>query len=366
MTGGGESVRLSRTVDRRLRAWQPATPRDGCGIMGFRQLTLAEVPDYLIASGLIEAGEPLELTELGGGVSSVVILVCTRDRRLVLKQALPKLKVRADWPSRPERSAVEVAAIQAYGQHLPPGAVPVVLWSDPARFCFVMTAAPAEAENWKTQLLAGRVELERGRQAGAILAGMHLGTASDPAVADRFADREFFDSLRVDPYYWQVCRVYPDLRSSIEPLVADMLSHRQALVHGDFSPKNMLVAADNLLVLDFEVAHWGDPAFDLAFCLNHFLLKAVYQAPRSEPYFELARHFWAAYAPALTLEPASSLLPRTLLLQAGMMLARIDGKSPAEYITDPAMQERVRRISRRLLAARPTTLEESLAIVEST
>ena len=125
----------------------------------------------------------------------------------------------------------------------------------------------------------------------------------------------------------------------------------------------MLVDGDTLLLLDHEVGHWGDPAFDLAFCLNHFLLKAVYKAPDSEPYFDLARAFWTAYAPALALEPAATLLPRTLLLQAGMMLARIDGKSPVEYITDPAMKEQVRTISRRLLAARPTDLEQTISTV---
>jgi 5-methylthioribose kinase len=332
----------------------------------FVRLTVAEAPAYLAAAGLVKPGEPLTLTELGGGVSSVVILAETPRRRLILKQALPKLRVQADWPSRPDRSAVEVAAIRAYAPYLPPGAVPVVRHADPARYLFVMDAAPAAAANWKAQLLAGTVDPAVARRAGALLAAMHLGSASDPAVAVRFDDREFFHTLRVDPYLWQVCRVYPELRPRIEPLVDDMLAHRQALVHGDYSPKNMLVHGDSLLILDFEVAHWGDPAFDLAFCLNHFLLKAVYKAPDSERYLDLAGAFWAAYAPALALEPAATLLPRTLLLQGGLMLARIDGKSPAEYITAPAMQERVRRISRRILAERPQELAQTLAIVRTT
>lgn len=332
----------------------------------FVRLTTNEAPAYLAATGLIEPSELLTVTELGGGVSSVVILAETPGRRLILKQALPKLRVQADWPSRPDRSSVEVDAIRAYAPYLPPGAVPVVRHADPARFLFVMDAAPAEAVNWKTQLLAGEANAAVAARAGAILAGMHLGSAKDPAIRVRFDDREFFDTLRVDPYLWQVCRVYPDLRPTIEPLVADMLAHRLALVHGDYSPKNMLVHGDDLLILDFEVAHWGDPAFDLAFCLNHFLLKAVYQAPAGDRYLVLAHAFWAAYAPALALEPAATLLPRTLLLQGGLMLARIDGKSPVEYITDPAMQERVRRASRRILAERPTALETTLAIVTTT
>jgi 5-methylthioribose kinase len=331
----------------------------------FRPLTIEETPRYLAAAGLIEPADPVTATELGGGVSSIVILAETPRRRVIVKQALPKLRVQADWPSRPDRSLVEVAAMQAYAPLVPAGAIPEVLHTDPERLCFVMTAAPASAENWKTQLLTGHVEPAMATRAGAILAGMHLGSTRDPALSARFDDREFFHTLRVDPYLWQICRVDPALRATIEPLVDDMLAHRQALVHGDYSPKNMLVYGDTLLVLDFEVAHWGDPAFDLAFCLNHFLLKAVYRAPESERYLALARAFWAAYDPALALELAATLLPRTLLLQGALMLARIDGKSPVEYITDPAMRDRVRAISRRILAERPRELVETIAVIRT-
>ena len=189
-------------------------------------------------------------------------------------------------------------------------------------------------------------------RAGAILAGMHLGPAADPATAARFADTEFFETLRVDPYLWEVARAHPDLRPTIDEIVDDMSSHRRALVHGDYSPKNMLVHGGDLLVLDYEVAHWGDPAFDLAFCLNHFFLKAVYRPADGAAFCESARAFWAGYRPALALEGAATLLPRTLRLLGGLMLARIDGKSPVEYITEPAMQARVREIARRILTAR--------------
>lgn len=339
----------------------------------FRAMTTAEAPGYLARAGLVEAGEALALTELGGGVSSVVILAETPWRRMIIKQALPKLKVQADWPSRPDRSGVEVAAIQALATLLPAGAVPTVLHDDPERHCFVMTAAPANALNWKSELLAGNVEPAVAEQAGAILAGMHLRSAQDPALAEQFDDREFFHTLRVDPYLWQVTRVYPELRPPIEALVEVMLARRLALVHGDYSPKNMLVHRDlathgavgtRVLVLDFEVAHWGDPAFDIAFCLNHFLLKAVYRAPDSERYLDLARRFLAAYTPALALDPAD-LLPRSLLLQGALMLARIDGKSPVEYITEPGLQARVRRISRRLLAERPAGIDHTIGIVRT-
>ena len=65
------------------------------------------------------------------------------------------------------------------------------------------------------------------------------------------------------------------LRAEAERLV----TCRSVLVHGDFSPKNLLVSGDRLVIIDCEVAWYGDPAFDLAFLLNHLCLKALYHAP---------------------------------------------------------------------------------------
>jgi aminoglycoside phosphotransferase (APT) family kinase protein len=331
----------------------------------FRPLSLAEAPAYLLRAGLIDASTPLQVTELSGGVSSLVLLAETPAQRFIIKQALPQLRVRADWPSRPDRSGTEVAALLACAGFLPDGAVPRVLHDDPDRYCFVMSAAPANALNWKALLLAGTVEPAVATIVGRLLRDMHLGSRQGAGLAARFASQEFFDTLRVDPYLWQICRVDPSLRPLIEPLVEELLAARLALVHGDYSPKNMLVAGATVVLLDFEVAHWGDPAFDLAFCLNHFVLKAIQLSIRGDDYLALAEAFWIAYAPALTLDPTRALEPRTVRLLGALLVARVDGKSPVEYLVDPIKQDFVRWIGRRLLAERPAAVAEALVLIRT-
>ena len=93
------------------------------------------------------------------------------------------------------------------------------------------------------------------------------GTArpSTTSRRERFADYEAFDQLRVEPFYRTVSGVARSWRRPSRPLTTRMEATHVCLVHGDYSPKNVLVG-DGLWVIDFEVAHFGDPAFDLAFC----------------------------------------------------------------------------------------------------
>jgi 5-methylthioribose kinase len=121
-------------------------------------------------------------------------------------------------------------------------------------------------------------------------------------------------------------------------------------VHGDWSPKNFLVSAAGVMAIDFEVTHFGDPAFDSAFLLNHLLLKSFYRPEWSAKFSRLAGKFWEVYGSGLP--PGCDWIePATLTHLGCLLLARIDGKSPAEYITEPSLQERVRQFARRLIAS---------------
>ena len=129
-----------------------------------------------------------------------------------------------------------------------------------------------------------------------------------------------------------------------------------ALVHGDVSPKNILIGRRGPVFLDAECAWYGDPAFDLAFCLNHLLLKCLWNR-------RAASRFLACFdAPGRDLSRAASTGRRATTLEAraarllpALLLARIDGKSPVEYITAESDKGRVRRIARALVAQRRST-----------
>ena len=261
---------------------------------------------------------------LAGGVSGDVVLT---DEGQVRKQFLPKLKVQMEWLSDPGRVFREIDSLRAWSRIVGPECVPQIFSVEPASFAYTM--AYAEGPSWKDQLLAGEVRSSIAHELGRRLALVHR--RPDAEAARALAGQGFFWELRVDPYYETVKKRHPDL-----PIRTDFA--RVTLVHGDYSPKNILVHEDGIWVLDHEVAHWGDPAFDLAFMLNHLLIKAFIFA--DSRYRDAAQAFLDAYGPDPKLEAW------TMAHVAVMMLARVDGKSPLAYLTGE-QRNRLRAHARR-------------------
>jgi 5-methylthioribose kinase len=262
----------------------------------------------------------------------------------VLKQARAKLRTEKLWESRLERIWIERDALQLMGSILPEGAVPRVLFWDADQFLFAMTHAPENATVWKEQLLAGSVDPAVASHAGEILGTIHRATRDHPALNGQFADTTVFDELRIDPFYREIARVHPDIGPQIQALIASMseVKHR-CLVLGDFSPKNMLIHDRRLTLVDFETAHAGDPAFDLGFFLSHIWLKNLRAGESAgippgvfTPEFDaLGPAFLGAYQKQAQLGGVdTALLARAVRHWHACALARIDGKSPVDYLSE--------------------------------
>jgi 5-methylthioribose kinase len=324
-------------------------------------LTRLTVESYLESRGLLPAGSAAEVTELGGGISNVVLGVESAERSCVVKQSLPRLRVAEEWLAKRERAVTEARAL-ALAASLIPGHVPRVLDLDADRYAFTIERAPPSWRAWKDDLLAGTVDAGVARRVASLLAAWHAGTRDDQA-AEAFADREGFEQLRIDPYYRAVARAHPDLASTVEYHIEQLLRPGTCVVHGDYSPKNVLVGESGLWIIDFEVAHFGNPTFDLAFMLNHLLLKAVHAPAGADGYLLCARTFWETYAAEIPrdLEPDEA----ATLGQVGcLMVARVDGKSPAEYLREPE-RDRARALGRRVLTESPRRLDEALRLVRA-
>jgi hypothetical protein len=338
---------------------------------------------YLRETGRLAPGETVRVRRLAGGVSNEVLYVERGDPRLgdfVLKQARPQLRVADPWFCSVERiwrevetlrvccDALEEAAgggravgdrLSAIGREIE-ASVPQVLFEDRENYAFAMTAAPPH-DVWKQRLLDGQIETPIAAACGRLLAELHAGTWRDDLVAVRLADRSFFDDLRIDPYYRRIAQVYADLQAPIDELIQSLSDHCVCLVHGDYSPKNLLVWGGpprGLMLVDFEVGHYGDPAFDLGFFLSHLVLKAFRSGARFNEYFGLTEVFWSAYLAGMAVVAANEL--RTLTARgirnfAACMLARIDGKSKVEYLTGEALRESIRRCARKLIVEPPLT-----------
>lgn len=298
---------------------------------------------------------------LPGGVSSQIWKLVLADRTVCVKKALPRLKVAADWFAPVERSLYETRWLQT-AESIIPGAVPRVLAVDEDKHIFVMEFLDESYVCWKRQLLEGDVWPEVAAQVGDRIGLVHASTAGCQEIASRFATDSIFASLRLEPYLEEAARVHPDRAEALHRLITTTAGTRLALVHGDVSPKNILIGPEGPVFLDAECAWFGDPAFDLAFCLNHLLLKSI-RVPRVArlllaSYEELTR----AYLARVNWEDPETLSRRAAHLLPGLLLARIDGKSPVEYLRTEALKERVRQAARRLLAhpvASLTQLRES-------
>jgi 5-methylthioribose kinase len=285
-----------------------------------------------------------------------VLLVESGTRRFVMKQALGKLRVQQEWLADRSRIFRESAALRKLAPHLPNGSLPAVLFEDRDNFIFAMSAAPSASLCWKDLLLDGEIRVETAERVGELLALMASVSWREPAWEREFGDQTVFDQLRIDPYYRATARRHPDIAPEAARLIEESAGRRISLVHGDWSPKNFLVAGTLVMAIDFEVIHFGDPAFDSAFLLNHLVLKSFHRPQWADSYARAAAGFWRKYLAGI---PREAWIEAATLQHLGwLMLARVDGKSPAEYLRDPAIQDRVRRFARDLIVSPPNSVAE--------
>lgn len=305
--------------------------------------------------GLLDAGESPQVTPLAGGVSSLIVRVDTHRGPLCVKQALPALKVATEWLAPQDRSHAEVAWLREVSARWPQ-AVPTLLAEDAASYCFAMRwLPPQDYPVWKTLLREGCADLATARQVATLVAAIHAGTAGNAELAKRFAyDANFFE-LRLDPYFGAAARAHPDCAPVLLQLSADTAARKLALVHGDISPKNILVGRDGPVILDAECAWYGDPAFDAAFCLCHLFAKCLWQPAHRAHYLAAWDGFCEAYLDGVSWEARDAIAARIALLLAGILLARVDGKSPLEYLGE-AERTLQRQYARRWLLANDRTL----------
>jgi fructosamine-3-kinase len=300
--------------------------------------------------GLLRPGEAPRFVRLTGGVSSDIWRVDLQRGPVCVKRALAKLRVAADWRAPIERNAYEAAWMRC-ASAVVPEAVPTLLGQDRTAGVLVMAYLPeSRYPIWKQELRAGRAEPKLASVVGRRLVRIHAGTAGDADVASAFpTDRIFYD-IRLEPYLVATARAHPDRAAALHALVETTAATRRALVHGDVSPKNILVGPDGPVFLDAECAWWGDPAFDLAFCLNHLLLKCLWVPHAGGRFLSCFDQLASAYLAGVDWEAAAALEARAARLLPGLLLGRVDGKSPVEYLTEGADRDRVRRFARRLLA----------------
>ncbi|MBW0000900.1 MAG: phosphotransferase [Verrucomicrobia bacterium] len=328
-------------MKRLLHRLQAACPADTFILIDIEDAD--ELIRYLRQTGRIDPDETPGLRALPGGVSNKTILLQRQDgARWVLKQALPKLRVQTEWFSDPARIQVEANALRYLPRLTPPNSTPALLFEDQRQHLLAMEAVPEPHENWKERLLKGLVDCDLVRQFGRLLATLHRTSHElRQELAPIFRSRIFFETLRLEPYYRFSAEAVPEAKAFLLALLADVRKRRVSLVHGDYSPKNVLVHGRRLVLLDHEVLHFGDPAFDVGFSLTHLLSKALHLPEHRAPLLGAALEHWGTYAAQLDLVPwFEGIECRAARHTAACLLARTAGRSPLEYLS---AEERARQ-----------------------
>jgi hypothetical protein len=319
----------------------------------------AVLPPMFAAAGIATGGS-LTVEPLTGGVSSDIVRIGLGSGGVYCaKRALAQLKVATEWKAPLERNHYEVAWLRR-ANAIVPGAAPTVIGEDAEHGIALLEYLPAEDYAlWKAELLAGRADPRVPVAVANALGRIHVATLEDPSAAAEFATDHLIDALRLDPYLRFTATRHPELADRILTLLVTTAGTKMALVHGDVSPKNILISQrdGHPVLLDAECAWYGDPAFDAAFCLNHLVLKAIHMPELAPELFEQMRAFasiWLGHFPAGT---QSDLNARTAALLPCLMLARVDGKSPVEYL-DEASRQRVRDLAIPSIRHPPSRLDE--------
>lgn len=323
--------------------------------------TQARLRRDLVRLGLLASDANVAMQALTGGVSSDIWRVDLPSGPVCVKRALARLKVAALWEAPVTRNAYEVAWMQTVAAFAPQ-CVPKVVAHDAATGLFVMQYLdPAQHPLWKNELRDGRVDVAFAAAVGTALATIHARTAGQAVLREQFATDDIFYPIRLEPYLVATSVRHPDCAAALLDLVETTRTTKLALVHGDISPKNILMAQAaeatpglrpslrGPIFLDAECAWYGDPAFDLAFCLNHLLLKCLWISGSKRDLLTSYARLSEAYLSQVTWEPRGQIDARTARLLPGLFLARVDGKSPVEYLTADDDKNRVRRVARALL-----------------
>jgi 5-methylthioribose kinase len=347
------------------------------------EVDASNVLDYFAAAGRPQ-WEPLRLnadvlgkataTELAWGVSNIVIRVDTPVRSFVVKQSREQLRTKIDWFSQLDRIWREVDVLKTLETLLPAGAVPRVLSEDRDNYLFTMEAIDADHRVWKADLLDGVFDSSIAETLAGHLAAIHRGSTGNAEIAERIREQTVFDELRLDPFYRYVAQTCPRFEAPLTSLIERTTQRKDCLVLADFSPKNILLTSGGPVIVDFETGHYGDPGFDIGFFLSHLLLKTVRHHERVPKAIAPAKRFWSVYCGELSIMPAPEWLKagrrdptferQSIEHLAACMLARVDGKSRVDYLTESWQPDFVRDFCDDLLTRHRSSMLDTIADLE--
>lgn len=320
-----------------------------------------ELEQYLLKRDIVKKDESYTIKYCKGGVSGTVVLVQTKEKLMIVKQALAQLNTKDVWFCDPNRMNIEYESNRIYHELMPENA-PEVYFYDSENYIYGREAVPDGCKMWKEYLMAGKLDFTVAEKSIMTLVQIHNECSRKSDIKELFSNKEIFYGLRISPYFEFTAQKYPELKAYTEQVIKDAMEHDVTLVHGDYSPKNIMVTDNGISVLDYEVAHYGNPAFDLAFFSNHFILKSIKHNLYGKAYLEMLNYMIAIYFKQMDFMDKKKFETSFMRMLSLLMLARIDGKSPVEYLVgDEKRQQFIRDMCMRMIDEQMLVFDQFLA-----
>ena len=308
-----------------------------------------EIEECLIANKFISSKNNYIVEKLSGGVSSDIWKITNENCIYCLKKAKNKLDVKEDWYVPIERNIYEYEWYNEVNK-LNSNIAPKVIYSDSKNFFFIMEYFDEKKfPLWKKELFKSNIDISFSQSVAQNLSFIHLNSFNNNELKNKFDTIKLFEDLRIDPYIRFTATIHDDIKNKLLDIANDLHNKKITLVHGDISPKNILINNKKPIFLDAECAWYGDPAFDLAFCINHLLLKSIKLPKVKKLLYKSFITLSDTYLMKVKWEDPKLFEKRTILILSALMLGRIDGKSPVEYITSNYDKQLVRSFSKSII-----------------
>ena len=295
-----------------------------------------DLPEYLTALGLLTPGEHVSVEPAGEGNINWVRRVrsAARPFSVVVKQARPALERFPEYRVSTQRIEFEARWYETVARFDREKICPRVHFFDAQRKALVLEDLGG-AEPLNILLARGGDAAGIAAALGRFLGAVHAGTR-DPALAARFQNTEMRqlhgEHIFGLPFRANDFPLSPAVRRRAERVAADAdllrridAAHRRyrelalALIHADVQPSNVLVAAGAPRLLDAEIAHQGDPAFEIGQLAGHLWLRALARgdARAAAP---AVSALWSSYMAAL--DGALEVAFADVMLHAGIEMLR--------------------------------------------
>lgn len=315
--------------------------------------------NLLAELGIISLDDTIVAYPLAGGVASDIAMVQFGKRKLCVKFALPKLKVQADWYAPVHRNNAEYAWLEVVSKVSPTSAVKLFGQSQRLHGFAMEFLEGDDVYLWKTALLAEAPGRSEASKVGALIGRVQAASTSAKFDTKSFQNSDDFKAIRIEPYLLHTAKAHNEIAPALHNIAEQLYGSDHVLCHGDVSPKNIFLRGGCPVILDAECATMGDASFDPAFCINHLVLKAAHLPHSANRCLAEANQFWQSYYPFVTWESVADLNTRICRLLPALMLARVDGKSPVEYLS-ATEQDIIRSIAVQLIRSPISPLDKLL------